>query len=246
VQFGLLTAGEAHAQILPGAPSLLQRINIAPYVGGLSTNSQNLKGPELALGFTAEATIFTYLTCTLCPNEIGAGTAYLATNERTQVQDSAWLATYWFLPKSMFLGIQGGYSKFTASAVDANDANKTVFLEADGVRGAATVGYHPSILFVELAVAGRYFPAPKAVTAPLSSSPFGAISVGINFGVTFSGADQKAADSEADQKAAEQKVADAARRAVDEQRWAEEKEFRRLQMESWKKEDEARKAGGSL
>lgn len=152
------------------------------------------------------------------------------------------MSAYWFY-RWEYAGFQFGYTKFTANAQDANDASKAVFLEADGVRGALLIGHQfKNGLFLELAAAGRYFPSPKAVTAPLSSTPFGALSVGVNFGVTFGKSlnEIRTSQENEDKGKKEQDAADTARRVADEQRWAEEKEFRRLQMERWNMEDAAR------
>jgi hypothetical protein len=182
----LLAGGDARAQgILPGAPSLTNRINVAPYVAVLKTNSQELEGWTPAVGFTAEATLFTNANCLLCPQEIGAGTAFLATNARMRVQDSVWLSAYWFVYGDVgYVGAQLGHTSFTASRVGANDT--TVILTADGARGALAFGLQPHVnWYVELAFAARYFPVPSAVAAPLSSDPFWAYSGGINIGGTF-------------------------------------------------------------
>jgi len=202
----LLTGGDARAQggILPTVPSLANRINVAPYVGVLKTTSLGLEDVTPAFGFTAEATIYTKKNCLLCPEEIGAGTAYLVTNSRMRVQDSVWLSAYWFVYGEVgYIGAQLGQTSFTASRVGADD--KTVVLTAEGARGALTVGYQPHVSwYIELALAARYFPVPSATTAPLRSDPFwtysGGITIGTTFGETFKESEKKRKDAEANQQ----------------------------------------------
>lgn len=183
----------AQAQPLPSVPNLSARINVSTYGGIIKTNSKNLDSTKPAFGFAAEASVFTNTTCSFCPKEIGAGTAYLTAGPRLQIQDLTWFSTYWWPgtsenPGVYYFGLQAGYTKFFGSAQDSSDETKSVSLEAEGVRGALALGVQPfEGLFFEAIVAGRYFPAPKAVNAPLSSNPFGAFSVSLSIGTTIGG-----------------------------------------------------------
>ncbi|RYZ16407.1 MAG: hypothetical protein EOO70_04525 [Myxococcaceae bacterium] len=189
----------AQAQ-LPSTPNILGRVNASAYAGLIKTNSKGLDDTKPAFGFAAEASVFTNTTCKLCPKEIGAGTAYLSAGPRLQIQDLTWFSVYWWggtfeSPGTLYFGLQAGYTKFSGSEKDDNDKNKSVVLEAEGIRGAVALGYQPfSGLFFEATFAGRYFPTPKAVNAPLSANPFGAFSASLSIGTTIGGPQKKSDD----------------------------------------------------
>jgi hypothetical protein len=239
----LLSGGAARAQVPPSAPSVTQRINVGPAGGVLATTSPGLKKPVVSLGFTAEGTLFTDSEeCSICPDEIGAGIGYLATAARMQVRDELWLSTYWVPNHNrIYLGVQLGYTTFTASAVnEVNDTKETVFLEAAGARGAFVLGIAFSKLYVELLPAARYFPAPKSVKTPLSSDPFWALSCGIHVGVTLGESlkDKKDNKKKDDELKAAEETRVKNERAAAEIRWAEEKQHRKLQQQHWEREQE--------